>query len=65
MSEPHTIVVRVWYNAKWHDVKYVPITAKILRTLYHDTRQKYFNPTDDEWQILRQYKLPDRWEGQV
>lgn len=59
-GEPHVIVVKVWHNARWHDVKYVPITSAILDNLFHENPNEYYNPTPQEWDELSDYILPDR-----
>lgn len=61
-SEPHIIVVRVWHNARWHDVKYTPETSAILQRLHHTDPREYYNPTPAEWDALRKFALPDRQE---
>jgi hypothetical protein len=55
------IVVKVWHDAKWRYVRYNEQTSEILRRLYHPQPGEYYNPTDSEWSILRQFKKEDTW----
>lgn len=55
MSEPHKIVVKVWYNATWHDVHYNAITGPILSALYHTNPREYYAPWESEWKVLREH----------
>lgn len=57
VSEPHIIVVRVWHNARWHDVADNHTTAPILQGLHHTDPREYYNPTPREWDILHKYKI--------
>lgn len=54
-TEPHKIIVKVWYNAKLYDVIYNLVTSNILQRLYHQDPRLYYNPTSDEWNQLREY----------
>lgn len=56
-SEPHTIVIKVWHNAAWHHVKFVPQTSDILRKLWHENPNEYYNPTPTEWDTLSQWEV--------
>lgn len=55
--EPHTIVVRVWHNAKWHDVAMNAVTAPILRRVAHTNPSEYTNPLQSEWDVLSQHRI--------
>lgn len=59
-SEPHKIIVRVWYDAKFHDIEMNAATSPILRELFHRDPREYFNPTPAEWSALVPYRLPER-----
>jgi hypothetical protein len=63
-AEPHKIMVKVWHNAKFHYVHYNNVTSPILRRLYHQDPNTYYNPTPGEWNVLASYRdVPVEIEG--
>jgi hypothetical protein len=62
-SEPHTIVVKLWHNARWHDIAFNAVTSPILQRLYHNNPREYYNPTPSEWDQLAPFVIDDSYRG--